>query len=54
MNYYAIGFCKIEDYELESFKLFEAGVASLEELEAKKIQRLHLSFTQIQKKNWIE
>ncbi len=36
MNYYAIGSCRIEDYELESFKLFEAGVASLEELEAEK------------------
>jgi len=35
-NYYAVGFCKIEDYELETFKLFEAGVASLEELEAEK------------------
>jgi len=34
--YYATGFCKIEDYELESFKLFEAGVVSLEELEAEK------------------
>jgi len=35
-NYWATGFCKIEDYELESFNLFEAGVASLEELEAEK------------------
>ena len=35
-SYYAIGFCKIEDYELESFGLFEAGVASLEELEDEK------------------
>ncbi|MCL2283753.1 MAG: 50S ribosomal protein L11 methyltransferase [Fibromonadales bacterium] len=34
LNYYLIGFCKIEDYELESFKLFEAGIVSLEELEA--------------------
>jgi len=33
-SYYAIGFCKIEDYELESFGLFEAGVVSLEELES--------------------
>jgi ribosomal protein L11 methyltransferase len=33
-NYYAIGFCKTENYELESFNLFEAGVVSLEELEA--------------------
>ena len=33
-NYYAIGCCKIEDYELESFKLFEAGIVSLEELDA--------------------
>jgi ribosomal protein L11 methyltransferase len=35
-NYYAIGFCKKKDYELESFNLFEAGVVSLEELEAKR------------------
>jgi len=35
-NYYAIGFCKIEDYELETFRLFEAGVISLEELETEK------------------
>ncbi len=35
-SYYAIGYCEIEDYELESFKLFEAGVVSLEELEAEK------------------
>jgi len=32
--YYAIGHCKAEDYELESFNLFEAGIASVEELEA--------------------
>jgi ribosomal protein L11 methyltransferase len=33
-NYYAIGRCKIEDFELESFNLFEAGIASLEEIDA--------------------
>jgi ribosomal protein L11 methyltransferase len=32
-NYYAIGYCKAEDYELESFNLFEAGIASLEEID---------------------
>ena len=31
--YYATGRCKTEDYELESFNLFEAGIASLEEIE---------------------
>jgi ribosomal protein L11 methyltransferase len=34
LNYYAIGSCKAEDYELESFNLFEAGVVALVELEA--------------------
>jgi len=44
MNYYAIGSCKIEDYELESFKLFEAGVASLEELEGEKDSEIAFKF----------
>ncbi|MDR2732763.1 MAG: 50S ribosomal protein L11 methyltransferase [Fibromonadaceae bacterium] len=35
-NYYAIGFCPHESFELESFNLFEAGVTTLEELEAEK------------------
>jgi len=34
--YYAIGSCKAECYELESFNLFEAGVTSLEEIEPEK------------------
>ena len=35
-NYYAIGYCSYENFELESFNLFEAGVITLEELEAEK------------------
>ncbi|MDR0516677.1 MAG: 50S ribosomal protein L11 methyltransferase [Fibromonadaceae bacterium] len=35
-SYYAVGCCPSEDFELESFNLFEAGVAALEELEAEK------------------
>jgi ribosomal protein L11 methyltransferase len=33
-SYYAQGYCKVEDYELESFNLFEVGITTLEELEA--------------------
>jgi len=32
-NYYAVGHCPSENFELESFNLFEAGVSTLEELE---------------------
>jgi ribosomal protein L11 methyltransferase len=32
-NYYAIGRCPSENFELESFNLFEAGISTLEELE---------------------
>jgi len=32
-NYYAIGHCPSENFELESFNLFEAGISTLEELE---------------------
>jgi ribosomal protein L11 methyltransferase len=32
-NYYAVGRCPSESFELESFNLFEAGVSTLEELE---------------------
>jgi ribosomal protein L11 methyltransferase len=35
-NYYAVGHCPNESFELESFNLFEAGITTLEELEAKK------------------
>jgi ribosomal protein L11 methyltransferase len=35
-NYYAIGYCPNENFELESFNLFEAGITALEELEAEK------------------
>ena len=34
--YYAIGSCKAESYELESFNLFEAGITTLEEIESEK------------------
>ena len=33
LNYWAIGSCKKEDYELESFNLFEAGIETIEEVE---------------------
>jgi len=32
-NYYAVGHCPSENFELESFNLFEAGISTLEELE---------------------
>jgi ribosomal protein L11 methyltransferase len=43
-SYYAIGYCKVEDYELETFRLFEAGVVSLEELEAEKDSDIAFKF----------
>ena len=43
-SYYAIGYCRVEDYELESFRLFEAGVVSLEELEAEKDSEIAFRF----------
>jgi len=42
--YHATGFCKIEDYELESFNLFEAGIISLEEIEAEKDSEIAFKF----------
>ncbi|GBU25493.1 50S ribosomal protein L11 methyltransferase [Fibrobacteria bacterium R8-3-H12] len=42
--YYAIGSCKAESYELESFNLFEAGIASLEEIEAEKNSDIAFKF----------
>jgi len=42
--YYAIGSCKAECYELESFNLFEAGVSTLEELEAEKDSEVAFKF----------
>jgi ribosomal protein L11 methyltransferase len=35
-NYYVVGHCPNENFELESFNLFEAGVTALEELETEK------------------
>jgi len=42
--YYAMGSCKAECYELESFNLFEAGIASLEEIEAEKDSDIAFKF----------
>jgi len=42
--YYAMGSCKAECYELESFNLFEAGVATLEEIEAEKDSEIAFKF----------
>jgi len=42
--YYAIGSCKAESYELESFNLFEAGISTLEELEAEKDSEVAFKF----------
>jgi len=42
--YYAIGSCKAESYELESFNLFEAGVTSLEEIESEKDSEVAFKF----------
>jgi ribosomal protein L11 methyltransferase len=42
--YYAIGSCKVENYELESFNLFEAGVVTLEELESEKDSEVAFKF----------
>jgi ribosomal protein L11 methyltransferase len=42
--YYAMGSCKAEDYELESFNLFEAGISTLEEIETEKDSELAFKF----------
>jgi len=42
--YYAIGSCKAESYELESFNLFEAGITTLEEIEAEKDSDIAFKF----------
>jgi len=42
--YYAIGSCKAENYELESFNLFEAGISTLEELESEKDSEVAFKF----------
>jgi len=42
--YYAIGSCKAECYELESFNLFEAGISTLEEIEAEKDSEVAFKF----------
>jgi len=42
--YYAMGSCKAECYELESFNLFEAGIASLEEIETEKDSEVRFKF----------
>ncbi|MDR3002420.1 MAG: 50S ribosomal protein L11 methyltransferase [Fibromonadaceae bacterium] len=42
--YFAIGSCRMEDYELESFGLFEAGVLSLEEIEAERDSDIAFKF----------
>jgi len=42
--YYAMGSCKAECYELESFNLFEAGIASLEEFETEKDSEVAFKF----------
>jgi len=42
--YYAMGSCKAECYELESFNLFEAGVSTLEEIEAEKDSEVAFKF----------
>jgi len=42
--YYAIGSCKAECYELESFNLFEAGISTLEEIEAENDSEVAFKF----------
>ena len=42
--YYAMGSCKAECYELESFNLFEAGVTTLEEIETEKDSEVAFKF----------
>ncbi|MCL2101389.1 MAG: 50S ribosomal protein L11 methyltransferase [Fibromonadales bacterium] len=43
-SYYACGHCSAEDFELESFRLFEVGVVALEELEAEKDSDIAFKF----------
>lgn len=42
--YYAIGFCKTENYELESFNLFEAGITTIEELDSEDDENTEFKF----------
>jgi len=43
-NYYAVGHCPSENFELESFNLFEAGISTLEELETGDPSRVYFKF----------
>jgi len=43
-NYYAVGHCPSENFELESFNLFEAGVSTLEELETEDASNVSFKF----------
>ncbi|MDR2555130.1 MAG: 50S ribosomal protein L11 methyltransferase [Fibromonadaceae bacterium] len=43
-NYYAVGHCPCENFELESFNLFEAGISTLEELESEKVPYVSFKF----------
>jgi len=43
-NYYAVGHCPSENFELESFNLFEAGISTLEELETEDASRVYFKF----------
>jgi ribosomal protein L11 methyltransferase len=43
-NYYAVGHCPSENFELESFNLFEAGILALEELAAEKDSEVAFKF----------